>query len=482
MATKGKNGLPSDLTMFSLEYQCVIIKLFVEDRDFSLATVDTMDPNHFTANPSLRRIASVVKDKTIKLRRTLTYEELELYMRQLVNDDIEIENVIALINEKIRKTSVDYNSFAVIKDAYQDFLTTMESVRLCKELSELGRNGTIKKDDVLTKINQYDKRTTFSEIHANEVNLTDYDNFEYFISEETYECIPTGCKPLDERLRGGLRKGEVGILVAGSGIGKTCVTSGFAAYAAGNGYKVVHFILEDNPVDVTKKYIGYITNIAVNTFGQNHELLMSKYRNPKVNEALAKMDNIQQIASMNKSGKVHPFTTLMIDQELTKLENVGFNPDLVIIDYFDKIKPVIPKQDMWVKDQEISDELNELAKNHNVAVWVPTQGTKQVQDRATKITMSNMTGGAWKGYTAQLIVAVQKFMEDMSTNNVTIQILKNRHNNDFSPIGVEFNNGTCRFGKETTDTSPIYDSAETTSNRIADIVFDESEKHGMSRH
>ena len=468
--------------MFSLDYQCAILKMFIEDRDFSLATVDTMDQNHFTSDPVLRRIAAIIKDKTIKLRRTITYDELDLYVHQTINDDITIETIIELVNKKVKNTRFGKSELEAVKGAYQEFLTTMESVRLAKELTELGTSGKINKDDVLSKFSMYDKRTTFCEVHANEVDFSDEDFFNYIISDDTYECVPTGCKPLDERLGGGLRKGDVGILVAGSGIGKTCVTSGFAAYAAGKGYNVVHFILEDKPNDVLKKYIGFVCNIGVSDFKYNQDRLKEKYHNPKVFEAIMKMRGIRQVASLDKSGKVHQFSTMAIDQELTKLENLGFHPDMVVIDYFDKIKPVTPGQDIWVKDMNVSDELNDLAKNHNVAVWVPSQGNKAVQDRATKITMSNMTGGAWKGYTAQIIVAVQKYMEDMSSKNTTIQVLKNRYNNNFTPIGVEFDNGTCRFGKETTDTSAIFETVEVNSKRIADIVFDEAKKNGVSRH
>ena len=92
-----------------------------------------------------------------------------------------------------------------------------------------------------------------------------------------------------------------------------------------------------------------------------------------------------------------------------------------------------------------------------------------------------MTGGTWKGYTAQIIIAMQKFMEDMSSDNATIQFLKNRYDNNFSPIGIEFINGTCRFGKETTDTSAVFESIEANSKRIADSVFDEERKHGGSK-
>lgn len=481
MATSKKNVLASDLSMFSLDYQCAILKMFIEDRDFSLATVDTMDQNHFTANPELRRIAAIIKDKTIKLRRTITYDELDLYVHQTINDDITVETITALVSEKIKSCRFGVSELEAVKSAYQEFLTTMESVRLTKELADLGKGGKINKEDVLEKFSNYDKRTTFSEVHANEADFSDEEFFDYIISDDTYECIPTGCKPLDERLGGGLRKGDVGILVAGSGIGKTCVTSGFAAYAAGKGYNVVHFILEDNPNDVLKKYVGFVTNIAVNQFGANHDKLKEKYHNQNVYEAMMKMRRIRQVASYDKSGRVHQFNTLIIDQELVKLENMGFHPDLVVIDYFDRIKPIYPKQDIWVKDQDISNELNDLAKTHNVAIWVPSQGNKQVQDRATKISMSNMTGGAWKGYTAQIVIAMQKYMEDMSTDNSTIQVLKNRYNNNFTPIGVEFNNGTCRFGKETTNTDAIFENIEVNSKRIADAIFDENKKSGYSK-
>ena len=481
MATTKKDKLATDLSMFSLDYQCAIIKMFIEDKDFSIATIDTMDQNHFTANPELRKIAGIIKEKTLKFRRTISYDELELYVRQIVQDDISVENIIELVNKKIKNSKYGKSELEAVKSAYQEFLTTMESVRLTKELAELGKDGKINKDDVLEKFSRYDKRTTFSEVHATEVDFSDYDFFKFITSEDTYECVPTGCKPLDERLGGGLRKGDVGILVAGSGIGKTCVTSGFAAYAAGKGYKVAHIILEDNPNDVLKKYIGFVCNIPVKDFEYYQEKLDEKWHNPKVFDAIMKMKNIRQIASLDKSNRVHQFNTLIIDQELTKLENFGFHPDMVVIDYFDRIKAIYPKQDIWQKDQDISNELNDLAKSHNVAIWVPSQGNKQVQDRATKITMANMTGGAWKGYTAQIVIAMQKFTEDMSTDNSTIQFLKNRYNNNFTPIGIEFNNGTCRFGKETNSTEAIFGSIDVTRERIADIVYDENKKHGGSR-
>ena len=101
MAATKKDKMVTDLSMFSLDYQCAIIKMFIEDKDFSIATIDTMDQNHFTANPELRKIAGIIKEKTLKFRRTISYDELELYVRQLVQDDISVENIIELVNKKV---------------------------------------------------------------------------------------------------------------------------------------------------------------------------------------------------------------------------------------------------------------------------------------------------------------------------------------------------------------------------------------------
>ena len=184
---------------------------------------------------------------------------------------------------------------------------------------------------------------------------------------------------------------------------------------------------------------------------------------------------IRPIFAIDRNKRVHRLSVKEIDSRLTKLKNEGFVPDLVVIDYFDRIKAPSSNLDIWRKDAMVSDELNELAVNHNVALWVPSQGNKSVQDRNTKLTISNMSGGAWKGYTAQLIVSIQKYMDELSSKSSTIQILKNRHNNDFTPIQIEFDNGTCRFGKELNDDSAIFGDGSQ-PQQVANRVYQEDKQ------
>lgn len=467
----------NDLSLFSYDYQCSILKMFMENDEFSLSTIDTMDQNHFTGSPELRKIAGIIKDKVSKLNRRISYEELEIWLNNSIEDAITLENCITIVNEKLKKNKYSEAELTTIKEEYHNFLVAMETIKLGNEINERNKEGATK-DDIMAIVKKYDEKTTFEEVTARAINMDD-DHFESLMADDNCEVVPTGCPELDKRLGGGMRKGDFGILVAGTGIGKTCVTSGFAAYAAWHGYKVAHVILEDKPDDIDAKYLGYILNQPVSSFRgkyatqEDRDELRAKREQVKDKLSKTLKENIRQISAIDSKKKIHPMTIRDIDNKLTKLEAEGFYPDIVIIDYFDRIRCAVPNIEIWRKDSILSDELNELAVNHNIAMWVPSQGNKSVQDRATKINISNMSGGAWKGFTAQIVISMQKDADDMSTKNTVVQMLKNRYNNDFSPIVIEFDNGTCRFGDVLNDISPITDGD---GNEVADEVYDRNKK------
>lgn len=478
MALKTKKKT-TDLSIFSYDYQCAILKLFMENSEFAMSTIEVMDQNHFTGSAELRIIAGILKEKITKLNRLLTYEDLDLYINQTVDEAITKENCLAVINQKIKHCPYELPVLENIKDEYHNFLVAMETIKLTNEIGDLNKDGA-NKDDVITLFNEYDRKTTFTEVVGTPVD-TSSDHMLSLANDDKCVVIPTGCKALDERMGGGMRKGDFGILVAGTGIGKTCVTSGFAAYAAWMGYKVAHVILEDKPDDIDAKYAGYVLNLPVSSFrGKNATEEGKNIYRAKITSILDRYEerigqNLMQIRAIDANQKIHRLSVRDISVRLTKLENEGFKPDLVIIDYFDRIRCSVSNVEIWRKDQIISDELNELAVNHNVAMWVPSQGNKSIQDRATKINISNMSGGSWKGFTSQIVVAMQKNLDDLSTKVTTVQILKNRYNNDFTPIAIEFDNGTCRFGNIINDDEPIY-GQNGESDKIADKIHDDYSK------
>jgi len=73
----------------------------------------------------------------------------------------------------------------------------------------------------------------------------DYGQVFDFLEDAAQEAIPTGMAELDFRLKGGLRRGELGLIVAPPKRGKTTFLVNLAFGAMLAGYKVLYFTYED---------------------------------------------------------------------------------------------------------------------------------------------------------------------------------------------------------------------------------------------
>jgi replicative DNA helicase len=71
--------------------------------------------------------------------------------------------------------------------------------------------------------------------------------------KEGQECFPTGFAPLDNHLRGGFHLGELVVVAADTGMGKSALMIQSAAACAAAGHPVVYFSLEMNRHDVFKR-------------------------------------------------------------------------------------------------------------------------------------------------------------------------------------------------------------------------------------
>ena len=68
---------------------------------------------------------------------------------------------------------------------------------------------------------------------------------------------------MNELMQGGLGAGELGVVVAPAGIGKSWVLSAMGAYAISQGLNVVHYTLELNEAYVGLRYDSIFTGIAM---------------------------------------------------------------------------------------------------------------------------------------------------------------------------------------------------------------------------
>src|SRR5690606_4617932 len=68
------------------------------------------------------------------------------------------------------------------------------------------------------------------------------------------EPIPTGIEGLDDKMNGGLSKGELGVILAPFGVGKTTMITKIANEAYNLGYNVLQIFFEDIPKVIQRKH------------------------------------------------------------------------------------------------------------------------------------------------------------------------------------------------------------------------------------
>jgi len=105
-------------------------------------------------------------------------------------------------------------------------------------------------------------------------NDTGYDFIEDF--EARYQLrsrhpIATGWGEIDRITGGGMGKGELGVVIAPTGVGKSMVLAHLGAMALKNGVNVVHYTLELQDMTIGNRYDSCLTGIPINELRHSKE-------------------------------------------------------------------------------------------------------------------------------------------------------------------------------------------------------------------
>ena len=210
----------NNLGYFGTDFQFDLVKCFIEDCDYFKSIEPIIDQNYFTED-TLRIIVGFMKDRYSLNESVATYKDLTYMARGKISDAVNSERVLDTI-AKLKKQEL--NGIDIVEGYSERFFKQQNLVKAMNQALEI-----IKKGD-------YDRYDTIEELFkkALEVNnLKDlgyriFDGMEEALKENYRLTIPTGADELDKVLNGGIAKGELGVIIAPSGVGKTSATTGFA--------------------------------------------------------------------------------------------------------------------------------------------------------------------------------------------------------------------------------------------------------------
>lgn len=414
----------SNLGYLGSDFQFKLVKYLIEDENFFNQISNIVDQNAFT-DPLLRTFVGTVKDYYAKENIVPSYSTVELCLRAKANTDIEITEVEELI-DKLKNLTFEGSS--LVKENALKFFKQQKLIKAANKMLDKVGKGDIEQFDECQKLIQ-DALETGA---IDDLGYSIFDLQEKALSNEYTVSIPTGISGLDNALGGGLDKGKFGLIIGPLSFGKTSLSTAIASAAASSkspendykGWKVVQIYFEDDDVDITRKHFSRLTNKEAKDFKR----LTEDERN-EILEILEKHPDREAIKNnlRLKSFRTGEKTATDIKNWLITLINKGFKPDLVIIDYFECLAPEKDdkSKDKWEQEGVTARKIESMAKELDIAIWVPTQGSRDSIDLEI-VTVDKGGGSIKKQQIAQVVISIARTMEMRENNRATVALLKNR--------------------------------------------------------
>lgn len=465
-----KSAEINNLGYLGAKYQLRLVKCFIEDRDFFSRINHIVDQNLFTEE-ALRRIVGLIKDRYAQVDVVPTYNDIDVLIRSKISSEITVNELLETV-EKMKKITID--GIDLIEDEAERFFKQQNLTKALIKANDIIRKGNASDyyaiEDIVRKA---------LEINAKqEMGYCVLDNIESDLREDYRQTIPTGCPELDEALYGGIGRGELGIIIAPLGTGKTSLTTGISAAAATTkteynnyqGFKVLHLFFEDEEVNINRKYFGNLLDIDACDLSlpniKEDAMARLKEDNEKNNMIRS---NVR--AMRLSSGEV---TASQIKGIINKHVAMGFKPDLVIVDYFECLKPERSESlgdNEWTREGVTMRKLESICKETKVAIWVPIQSTKNAIG-LEEVTLKDGGGSVKKTQIGHLIITLAQTDEQKAQGRLNVYIKKLRAvktgRTKFN--NVKFNNGTGKFDMDDLEVVDRVIDGNTMSNTSQNVA------------
>ena len=234
---------------------------------------------------------------------------------------------------------------------------------------------------------------------------------------------------MDDISKGGLGKGELGVVIAPTGAGKSMVLVHLGSKALQEGKNVVHYTLELADTVVANRYDSCITGYDLNNIKAFKEQIYDELR-----ELPGKL--------IVKEYPTRSASIQTIKNHIEKMKNQDFSPDMIIVDYADLIKPEgSSKEEKRHQLESIYEELRGISQEAGCPIWTASQ-TNRSGLNAEVITLESISEAFNKCFVADFIFSVSRTIQDKTSNTGRIFVAKNRNGPDglIYPIFMDTSN------------------------------------------
>ncbi len=408
-------------------YQISLLKTIIEDRKFGETIVEVIDQNYFDNN-GFKFIMQNIKECYEKYETLPSYTALE---QKILSESVSDTARTAFIDtiKNIQDHVIDQGGIPLIKDKAMNFCKQQVLKKTIKKIEEITAKGEFEEYHKIEKLIQDALQVGVSDNDVVDI----FDSISLALQADNRRPIPTGVVGIDNLLDGGLGRGELGVVLAPTGTGKTTLLTKFSNEAFNQGYNVVQIFFEDNVNNIKRKHFTIWTGISPKEqplHAEEVERIVTERKNVSTGELrLLKLPSDSVTISEIKS-------------KLRKMQADGFRVDLLTLDYVDCITPEKTNyNEEWKGDGAIMRQLEAMTSEFDIAIWTATQGNRE-SIKSEVVTTDQMGGSIKKAQIGHVVLSIGKTIEQKEMNLATLTLLKSRIGKD----GVVFNN--CKFNNE----------------------------------
>jgi len=402
-------------------FQEKVFQSMLSDKDWAAQMVEVMTPEYFDIKylqflcqkyfmyfskyksfPTLSLLVTIIKDELINSKEVALRDQIIEYLHRM-------------------KTNPDMCDIEYVKE---------KSLEFCK------RQAFKEALEQAVELIQTDKYEHVVDIMKNAVsvglpNSNGHDFFEdleaRFVAINRQVC-PTGLSRLDAQdiLRGGLGRGELGVIAANTGVGKSHFLVEMGCSAMRVGKNVVHYTFELSEHETGKRYDSNLCNIPSNEVIERKDEVIAKYKD---------MDLGRLVIKEYPTGGASVIT---IRSHIEKLMLKGFIPSVIVVDYADVMKSTRAYDSLRHELKLIYTELRNLASDLNVPIWTASQANKD-SAKSDIVGLENMSEAYGKAQVADIVLSISRKPTEKADGSGRIFVAKNRAGRDglLFPLSID---------------------------------------------
>jgi replicative DNA helicase len=252
--------------------------------------------------------------------------------------------------------------------------------------------------------------------------------------QEGISTIPTGFTLVDSVI-GGLRKGELAIIMASTGVGKTLMLFNLAVNMYKGGYRVLYFVLDNLLPDFAERVHACACHIpipsAFEKLGRTKEAYEAAIRSElpygKTNDRFL----VQIWPPNRKKASEIKIQLAEIKERFYQSDiDAGVPPekaglvDIILVDYGELLLPETNIEQKHLSEAAIFDELTATAKEEDLPIVTATQ-TKR-RDGSTSISITDGANSWAKFFTAAIVIGLDQNESERVLNEMRGIFLKCR--------------------------------------------------------